>query len=120
MYNIDFLCNYKLNDSDEEYQSEFLKALQLNEWDEKIVQKKINYLFDLMKSETFFQRLINKIKSVTQYGFIINLNQEEENEIAFRFLFSYDYFDLMHACVVDYIKNKKLNPILLNNLLNKI
>ena len=120
MYNIDFSCNYKLNDSDEEYKLEFLKAFQLDDWDEDKVKEKMDNIFNMIKNESFLKIMVNKIKSVPQYGFIINLNKKEEEEIAFRMLFCFDYFSLMHECIVDFIKNKKWDVKILNNLLNII
>ena len=46
----------------------------------------------------------------------------EENDIIFKLLFKYEYFDLLHRCIVDYFANNKntLSSKYITNLLNSL
>ena len=107
------MCNLELNhiftykliteDGDDEkglkemlYKIQLLQLFGLNEFDESIMNEKINVLYENIKCEKFVEDLldINPYKS----SFI-------NNELLFRTLFSYDYLDLFHKCLYNHFNN---------------
>ena len=42
---------------------------------------------------------------------------EADDDIIFRLLFKYEYFDAMHRCIVDFARNGNIHSTYLNNLL---
>ena len=52
------------------------------------------------------------IDLLTTIGFI-----EADDDIIFRLLFKYEYFDAIHRCIVDFARNGNIHSTYLNNLL---
>ena len=107
------MCNLELNhiftykliteDGDDEkglkemlYKIQLLQLFGLNEFDESIINGKMNILYESIKCEKFVEELLenNPYKS----SFI-------NNELLFRTLFSYDYLDLFHKCLYNHFNN---------------
>jgi hypothetical protein len=105
---LDFICTYKLltEDSEDElgikdmlYKIQLLQFFKLDSFDEKKINESIDKIFLNIKNESF----INNILRNSPYHNIL------DNELIFRTLFSYDYFDLFYTCLVNYFKNKPLD-----------
>lgn len=121
MYNIDFECKYYLDDSDDLYRSEILKAFDLNDWDDKIMNDKMDTLYNHLKECEFVIKLIKKLKENKEFSvFLFFISQDGGDEAVFRLLFNYDYFHLFHSLLCYYIRHNKLNDELFKNLVNKI
>jgi len=107
------MCNLELNhiftykliteDGDDEkglkemlYKIQLLQLFGLNEFNESIMNEKMNILYESIKYEKFVEELLenNPYKS----SFI-------NNELLFRTLFSYDYLDLFHKCLHNHFNN---------------
>ena len=121
MYDTTILCTYKLmnnimidisdddddndNDNDNDnnndcnilYQIQLLQILQLESFDEEKLNDKINLLYHELKDKPFVKMLIES----NSYYDILGKNED----VVFRTLFSYDFFDLFHKCVVFHMKN---------------
>lgn len=110
LYDTSFLCTYKLiPDIDDEernlmYQIQILEALKLRESpfnidiDEDILDKKINKLYDNVKDNIDVLKFLKKSRYYEGY--------REDLLYVFKTLFSYDYFDSFHRCLVE-VFNKK-------------
>jgi hypothetical protein len=109
-YKSDFICTYKLLEDDEDnsshlcYQMQLLQALNMTKFDDFIITKNIEAVYFFIKDYSEIVNLLivlkEKYKNSSMAFFI-------ENEIAlFQLLFSYDYFDVFHKCLCNYIKSK--------------
>jgi hypothetical protein len=110
LYDYSFLCTYKLiPDIDEEernlmYQIQILDALKLRESpinidiDEDILDNKINRLYDKVKDNIDVLKFLKESRYYQDY--------REDLLYVFKTLFSYDYFDSFHRCLVE-VFNKK-------------
>jgi len=121
MYNIDFECKYYLETSDDLYRSEILKAFEMDDMDDMIINEKINTLYYQTKDYDFVTKSIDKLKNNKELSvFLFLIFQDGGDEAVFRLLFNYDYFHLFHAILCHYIRHKNTNEELFKNLLNKI
>ena len=115
MYQADFICTYKLmeNEYDQEqlYRIQLLQAFDLNEWNDEKINTIISDLYmvlnnaDLLK-EVFIKARLNK--NIMEMLDFLKLSGEirlDENDIIFSLLFKFEYFDLLHRCIVDYLIN---------------
>jgi len=101
---LNHLCTYKLitEDNEEEvglremlYKIQLLQTFNMEEFDEEIMNKKIDDLFELIKDEEFIKNIFKKHPyKGTMY-----------EDLIFRTLFSYDYLDLFHKCLYHFFNN---------------
>lgn len=128
MYQTDFICTYKLMDdefTDDLYQIQILQAFNLEKWDDNVINNQCFELYTLLtKSDTIFRDIIERAKKnidITNiYDSVIDHDDEEDDKIIFALLFTYDYFDLFHKCICDYMRNGKVSFQTLENLMIKI
>ena len=115
---LDYICTYKdiTEEGEDEiglkqmcYQLQLLQAFNMYEFDDNEIDKNITHVYTQLKDISFVQELIMK----NPYS-----NHLVDPELVFRTLFSYDYFDLFHKCLV-YYYNDKLIDIPLISLLNE-
>ena len=106
---LDYICTYKdITEDDEDevglkqvcYQLQLLQAFNMFEFDDTEIDKNINNAYTQLKDISFVQELIVK----NPYN-----SQLVDQELVFRTLFSYDYFDLFHKCLVYYYNNKSID-----------
>jgi hypothetical protein len=115
---LDFIPTYKLitdniNDSNMLYQLQFLQFFNINNYDDSIINNKINNIYLQIKDNDKIIQLIQIIKNK-------NPNVSIDDIIAFKLLFSYDYFNLFIKCLYQLKFNKKISDIELSNLINFI
>lgn len=94
MYTMDMECTYTQMGSNEQYQTELLKAFQTDNSNE--LGNKISDLYHHVKDHSTLESLLNKIIEIYIWA-----NREQ----AFYLLFSYDYFQYTHPYVVQLLKN---------------
>jgi hypothetical protein len=123
MYQADFICTYKLMDSFEEqedlYRIQLLQAFDLEKIDVDKINISTEELLKTLSSSDEFKQIINKARESTCIKEVINsvgLSIEDDN-VIFKMLFTYDYFDLLHWCICDFVMNGSIKPVHLNNLL---
>jgi len=78
------------------YKIQLLQLFGLNEFDESIMNAKMNVLYESIKCEKFVEELLEN--NPYKNNFI-------NNELLFRTLFSYDYLDLFHKCLYNHFNN---------------
>ena len=78
------------------YKIQLLQLFGLNEFDESIMNEKMNVLYESIKCEKFVEELLD----INPYK-----NSFINNELLFRTLFSYDYLDLFHKCLYNHFNN---------------
>jgi len=112
---LNHLCTYKLITEDDEeeiglkemlYKIQFLQTFNMEEFNEDIINKKIDDLFEIIKDEEFLKKIIEKHPyKDTMFKHLI-----------FRTLFCYDYLDLFHRCLHHFFNNLPLETPLQNLL----
>ena len=78
------------------YKIQLLQLFGLNEFDESIMNEKMNVLYESIKCEKFVEEILEN--NPYKNNFI-------NNELLFRTLFSYDYLDLFHKCLYNHFNN---------------
>jgi hypothetical protein len=115
---LDFIPTYKLitdniNDSNMLYQLQILQFFNINHYDDSIINNKINNIYLEIKHNDKIIELIQIIKNK-------NSNVSIDDIIAFKLLFSYDFFNLFIKCLYQLKFDKKISDIELSNLINYI
>ena len=128
MYQADFICTYKLmdddNDQEQMYRIQLLQAFGLNEWDHAKINTTIADLYMVLSVElktVFSKARLNE--HIMEMLTILKLSGEErldENDIIFNLLFKFEYFDLLHRCIVDFLLNNKIAEKYIKNLLEAL
>jgi hypothetical protein len=77
------------------YRSELLEAFQLEEYNDDIIIEKMNHFYASLKDHELLKPIYKKLAAKLLC---------EEEEVGFMFLFSYDYFCLMHLCICDFLE----------------
>lgn len=110
MYNINFTTTYQDLDgdtSDTQYRKELLQAFNLTEFNLEQINGKIETIYStLCKNETMKQIMIKRSGDVLT----------EDEVLGFMLCFSYHYFHLMHAFLIDNITHNRVNEELLLKL----
>jgi hypothetical protein len=127
MYQTDFICTYKLMDeefTDDLYKIQILQAFNLERWDDNNINSLCFELYTLLtKSDTIFREIIEKAKKNINIKNIYDSVIEDgidDDKIIFTLLFTYDYFDLFHKCICEYMRNGKVSLQTLENLMIKL
>jgi hypothetical protein len=130
MYQADFICTYKLMDEEEEqdqlYRIQLLQAFNLEQWDDVKINSCIAELLTILAPSEEFKTILNKAKEnkeIIEVLANIGLSEDDvynKDDIVFKMLFTYGYFDLIHWCLCDYLTRKSVRPIRLNALLNAL
>jgi len=130
MYQADFICTYKLMDDeyDQEqlYRIQLLQAFDLNEWDDDKINPTIEELYALFCDKNEFKEIFKKARAnvtIMEMLDLLKLSGEEnleENDIIFKLLFKFEYFDLFHRCIVDYLSNHTIADVFVSKLLNAL
>lgn len=98
-YHADFICTYKLMDNDDDrndlYQIQFLQAFGLRNFNEGEMSENVLQLYHELKD-------CNEIQEILEEGVKANPQMNMTHTIMFMCLFSYDFFDLFHKCLIDY------------------
>ena len=99
IYHADFICTYKLMDNDDDrnfmYQIQLLQAFGMHKFDEDEMSERTLQLYHQLKN-------CNQLKEILEEGVKTNSQMKMTNVIMFICLFSYQFFDLFHKCLIDY------------------
>ena len=95
--NIDYKNEkYNSQQKHEMFQNQFLKAFYIEIYDEKIVIKKLDQIYNDISNDNNMKKLFNEIKKKNKI-FPFDLSDKD----MFSLLFSYDTFDLIHLYSVE-------------------
>lgn len=119
-YVTDFICTYKLMDDefgqDYVYRAQLLQAFGLDKWDEDEVAMVMDATYTIIKDVTVFRELFETARKNKEIDSLINLiyeDQEEldidDNKLVFELLFKYEFFDMTHKCLSDYLREGRVN-----------
>jgi hypothetical protein len=130
MYQADFICTYKRmdNEHDQEqlYRIQLLQAFNLNEWDDEKINATIDDLYMVLARMNEFNAIFLKARQNEQMIEMMDLfklsgeERLDENDILFKLLFKFEYFDLLHRCIVDYLLNNTIAEKYIKNLLEAL
>lgn len=99
VYHADFICTYKLMDNDDDrnfmYQIQLLQAFGMHNFNEDEMSERTLQLYHQLKN-------CNQVKEILEEGVKANPQMKMTNVIMFMCLFSYQFFDLFHKCLIDY------------------
>ena len=117
-YESDFVCTYTLikdfDDSQFCYRIQLLQAFSCNKFDENIINKTTNYLYEKYKDNEYIKNIILKNKN----KFNLDVENKEIDKLSiFRCLFSYDTFYLFHSILCSLINNTNIDVKKYNNLI---
>jgi hypothetical protein len=99
VYHADFICTYKLMDNDDDrnfmYQIQLLQAFGMHHFDEDEISERTLQLYHKLKE-------YDDVKEIIEEGIKANPEVKMSNVLMFICLFSYQFFDLFHKCLIDY------------------
>ena len=123
MYDSSFVCTYHLIDEEDVsnllYQKQFLDALQMTEWDDSHVDIAIDGLYQEMKDIQEVQTILETLKTSESLSSLILLVGNND-EILFRYLFSYDLFYLTHKVITEIKTHQAISKDTLELFVNKL
>jgi hypothetical protein len=80
MYDSEFICTYKMMDSEEEqehlYKIQLLQAFNLEEWNDEVINDTMVELFDLMKLDENLYKILLSLSKVESLQKVINMANE--------------------------------------------
>ena len=124
-YQADFICTYKLmevEDQEQMYRIQLLQAFDLNEWNDDHINSLIMELYKKVSLVTGFNEIFIKAREnneiIEMLGYF-NLD-EITDDVVFTLLFKFEYFDLIHRCIVDYFVSNTIDSKYINLLLNAL
>jgi hypothetical protein len=110
-------------DQEQLYRIQLLQAFNLNEWNDKKINTIISDLYMVLNNADLFKEVFIKArlnKNIMEMLDFLKLSGEvrlDENDIIFSLLFKFEYFDLLHRCIVDYLINYTIAEKYIQNLL---
>jgi hypothetical protein len=114
MYNTLLKCTYNnANDVDQEdqYRMEFLNAFNLEEFDDKQINKEVSALFERLKTSHDLTKCITK-----SAAFFFS----EDLHIGLMGLFAFDFFYLAHPCICEFLETGTIAEQNINALLSAL
>ena len=128
MYQADFICTYKrMDNSDDQeqlYRIQLLQAFDSNDFDDEKINATIADLYEEMNKlfkDVFIKARQNEsIIEMIDYLRLSGEERLEENDIIFNLLFKFEYFDLLHRCIVDYLINDSIHEKYMQALLEAL
>ena len=123
MYNTNIICTYNTpevfleedNISENEkafirdviYRQELLDILEIEEYDETLVNTAVNELYEKVKENTFLKECMIQVSK----KFMNN-----DTKFGLMILYSYDYMYITHICVSEFLDKGKITDINMSNL----
>ena len=96
--NTNFLCTYQLIDNYDEsfilYKIQFLQIFNLDNYDDNIINEKVEKLYNKVKNNNLIKNILNK-KSYS-----------DDDLVNFMFLFRYDTLYIFHKILINILNNK--------------
>ena len=118
MYCTDFICTYQHCDDEDEqediYRSQFLQAFEMEEWDDDVINKKTEKLYDKIKDRDEFNVVFDKLKKSKNYVLFLWV-MGQDSLTLFRLLFKYELFHLTHDALCGFFNKNVLSLSALEN-----
>lgn len=108
--NTNFLCTYQLLENYEEsfmlYKVQFLQMFNIEEYDDNLINSKVENLYNKIKDNEIIKKLI------------ANNKYYEDNLASFMLYFRYDTLYIFHKILINILNNNNINEY--NNLYEEI
>jgi hypothetical protein len=112
------------SDQEDMYRIQVLQAFDLNEWNNDTIKDIVNDLYTKLKDTPAMKQIFDRARRNSNVIEMLALFDDdervEENDIILYFLFNFEYFDLLHRCIVDYFANNTIHEKYVTNLLNAL
>lgn len=129
MYNTTYICTYNRSDlflkeeedkldneekdgvREELYRQDLLNIFNLEEYDGKLIDEKMQSLYEKLKSSKFLVNCMSELAA----NWLTN-----DKVVGLMILYSYDYMHAAHICICEYLESGKIsddNITLLKDLL---
>ena len=95
------------------YKSQLLQAFGLEHWNDEKVTVIMEDIYSKIIKVTVFNEIIEQAKKnkeiVNLIGLLCNDSEEGDNsKLVFELLFRYDFFDLIHKCLSEYLREGRV------------
>ena len=115
MYNTLLKCTYNNNASDlaqeDQYRTEFLSAFNLEEFDDKQINKEVSELFERVKHSPELTTCMTK-SAATFFS--------EDLQTGLMGLFAFDFLYLAHPCICEFLETGTIAEENINALLSAL
>ena len=114
MYNTLLKCTYNNAsdlDQEDQYRTEFLNAFNLEEFDDKQINKEVSALFELLKTSPELTTCMTK-SAATFFS--------EDLQTGLMGLFAFDFFYLAHPCICNFLETGTIAEENINALLSAL
>lgn len=125
-YDVKMICTYpEIDDElqDDLYRIQFLQAFKLSEWNDQIINDKIEKIFNFLNNDIDVNKNIDEILSLIckseNYNSLILLFGDDKL-CQFKLLFGFDLFSIFHTCIGNYFNNGSIKEDDILKLKNKI
>ncbi len=112
MYCTDFICTYQHCDDEYEqediYRCQFLQAFEMEEWDDDVINKKIDVLFNKIKDIKEFDVIFDKLLKSKNYVLFLWVMGQDKMTL-FKLLFKYELFHMTHDMLCSYLNKNVLS-----------
>lgn len=98
------------------YRQEMLNIFKMEEYNEDIMNYRIHLLYELVKDCC----QINSIMEYLSEYYTDSGDVTFDEEFGLTILYAYDYMDLTHVCVSEYLLHGTVNETHISNLKNKV
>lgn len=129
MYNANYTCIYNKDDvfldcdnlsleqkskiRDELYRLDLLNIFQLQEYNDELLAKELDELYNIIISSEILIKYIVKIMEI-YYGF------SQDPKFGIIFLFTYENMHLFHPCISEYVLHNEISEDSLSVLKTKL
>lgn len=113
MYVTDFICTYKMHESEYQeimYRIQFLQAFGLEEWNDEHVADNMEQLYNALKEKEDLKEIIVTAKKSKHLEMIMAMTEGNDSTV-FKLLFKYELFDATHKCLCELITTNKITSI---------
>jgi hypothetical protein len=113
------------SDQEEMYRIQLLQAFDLNEWNDAAITTTITELYAKLSCLPIFTEIFLKAREnqyIIEMLDLIQLSGEDnlDDDVIFHLLFKFEFFDLLHRCIVDYLINNTIHEKYSNQLLDAL
>tara|TARA_Y100000389_G_scaffold101656_1_gene98476 strand:- start:1687 stop:2097 length:411 start_codon:yes stop_codon:yes gene_type:complete len=114
-YNNELVLTYKMFKKEEDsnlcYQIQLLQAFNMLKYDDFILQKNIESVYEVVKNDNKINEILLIISEKMKSYELFSL-ENGKNIFLFQLFFSYNYFEIFHKCFINYINDLRKNNTL--------
>ena len=127
-YDTEMLCTYESIEDDDDlkdelYKNQFLQVFKLEKWDDEIIEKKIERIYNTLREDKNtkedLKKILDSILNNENYKCLIMFFGDDDL-CKFKILFGYDLFSKFHKCLCFYDREGRFDIKLINDLVKKM